>query len=127
MADATTTAAKAYPMVTFALIDAPSGAQPNLPNLHWLTFDMRPGAYLAGTLAAGVSHAHVVGFVGGKDTPAQRQLLAAYRAGAQLQDSRVSVLERFAGDDGDQVTVETTGPGLDELPGGSHLLRHLRQ
>lgn len=46
MRDAVTTAAKSTPRVAFALLAAPSGAQPAVANLHWLTFDMRPGAYI---------------------------------------------------------------------------------
>lgn len=67
---------------------------------------------MAGVLAAGVSRSHVIGFVGGKDTPAQRELLAAYQAGAHLGDSHVSVLERFAGDDADQVTAKRLAQDL---------------
>jgi basic membrane lipoprotein Med (substrate-binding protein (PBP1-ABC) superfamily) len=53
MADATTTAAKAYPNKKFAIIDASIA----LPSVYSMQFDTAQAGYLAGYLTAGYSSA----------------------------------------------------------------------
>lgn len=86
MADATLAAAKANPKTDFAIIDNAyvdaKGNPITLPsNLKELTFSTDQPSFLAGYLAAGMSHTGVVGTLGGLQIPTVTIFMDGFLAG----------------------------------------------
>ena len=67
------------------------------PNLGTYSNPDYQGAYIAGMLAAGISHSNVVGWVGGMPAPNMLANLHAYQAGAAEINPETKVLYTFIG------------------------------
>ena len=90
-APALATVARRFEGTHFALIDA----LVDLPNVESITFDERQGAFLAGALAAYVSKAHHVAFIGGADVPLLRRSETGFVAGARYADPHIRTSVRY--------------------------------
>lgn len=86
-------AAARHPRTRFAIVDAVVPAQ----NVRSLVFRTEQAAFLAGALAARMTRSRVVGFVGGRRTPAVKRYEAGFRAGAARGNYKVKVLVAYAG------------------------------
>ena len=129
LADATSTAAKQFPDVKWAITDYPRVALTDTPaNAYGLTFKSEQSGYLVGYLAAEMVKAKigpsgtlksklVVGAVGGKKIPSVDNWIAGFRAGAKAYDKRFKVLIDYSGD-----FVNSVAPKCKELA-----LKHISQ
>jgi basic membrane protein A len=91
-------AALAFPGVRFISID---GENPSLPNVTVYRFREEEGAFLAGALAAMVTHRKKLGFVGGLKIPLIEKFEAGFRAGAMTISPATGVKAVFTGTFGD--------------------------
>ena len=110
LAEATSTAAKQFPNVKWAITDFPRVALTDQPsNAYGLTFKSEESGYLVGYLAAQMAKAKigprgrssgklVLSAVGGKKIPSVDNWIAGYRAGALAVDKRFKVLIDYSGD-----------------------------
>jgi basic membrane protein A len=110
LADATSTAAKQFPNVKWAITDYPQFLLTDKPsNSYGLTFKSEQSGFLVGYLAAEMVKAKigpygklksklVVGAVGGKKIPSVDNWIAGFRAGAKAYDKRFKVLIDYSGD-----------------------------
>jgi basic membrane protein A and related proteins len=110
LADATSTAAKQFPDIKWAITDFPRVALTDQPaNAYGLTFKSEESGYLVGYLAAEMAKAKlgpkgatngklVLSAVGGKKIPSVDNWIAGYRAGAKAVDKRFKVLIDYSGD-----------------------------
>ncbi len=110
LADATSTAAKQFPDIKWAITDFPRVALTDVPaNAYGLTFKSEESGYLVGYLAAEMAKAKigpkgkssgklVLSAVGGKKIPSVDNWIAGYRAGAKAVDKRFKVLIDYSGD-----------------------------
>ncbi|MBQ3107682.1 MAG: BMP family ABC transporter substrate-binding protein [Firmicutes bacterium] len=101
LAEAAVSAAKQYPEVSFAVLDAllleqSGGSSGNRSNLLGVTFAEFEGAYLAGVLAGSRGQA-VTGFVGAEEDASGKAQEAAFKAGLQSVKSDGTVLVSYAG------------------------------
>lgn len=95
MKDAVEKAAKKYPNVKFALVDAEVDAS----NVRSLLFTEEQGSFLAGYLAGLMTTTNKIGFVGGMDLPLIRKFQYGYQAGALNANPKVEFLPaKFTGD-----------------------------
>jgi basic membrane protein A and related proteins len=85
--------AKANPGQRYAIIDAVVDD----PNVVSITFREQDGSFLAGALAAMVSKAHHIAFLGGQDIPLLRKFEAGYVAGAREVDPNIRVDVKYVG------------------------------
>jgi basic membrane protein A len=111
--DDITRIAEEFPKLHFACVDY--SVKPDAPipsNLAALTFREEEGSFLVGALAALLSKTHVIGFVGGMDSPLIRKFESGYRAGAKTADPNCSVLVAYAGVTGDAFKNPTKGHEL---------------
>lgn len=95
MGDALKTAAKEFPNRKFAIIDF--SYSPSLPNVQGDVFAANESSYLAGIVAAGISKSHVIGFVGGVDSPVLEDFLAGYEAGALAENPHTHIKVSWTG------------------------------
>lgn len=93
---ASVTVAPQFPKVTFVVING--APPPNIPNLHSYVVRQGVPAYVIGALAAKLSKAHSVGFVGGAQIPPTTQGSDAFKAGAQATSPGVKVASTVTGD-----------------------------
>ncbi|HEU4972516.1 MAG TPA: BMP family ABC transporter substrate-binding protein [Gaiellaceae bacterium] len=110
LAAATSTAAKQFPDIKWAITDFPRVALTDQPaNAYGLTFKSEESGYLVGYLAAEMAKARigakgrssgklVLSAVGGKKIPSVDNWIAGYRAGAKAVDKRFKVLIDYSGD-----------------------------
>ena len=110
LADATSTAAKQFANVKWAITDFPRVALTDVPaNSYGLTFKSEQSGFLVGYLAAEMAKAKIGPFgrssgklvlsaVGGKKIPSVDNWIAGYRAGAKAVDKRFKVLIDYSGD-----------------------------
>lgn len=110
LADATSTAAKQFPDIKWAITDFPRVALTDVPaNAYGLTFKSEESGYLVGYLAAEMAKVKigpkgkssgklVLSAVGGKKIPSVDNWIAGYRAGAKAVDKRFKVLIDYSGD-----------------------------
>jgi basic membrane protein A len=77
-----------FPDVKFAIVDGSVEA----PNVRELKFAEHEGSFLAGYLAALVSKAGKIGFVGGEEIPLIKKFEAGYIAGAKTAKPSIEVL-----------------------------------
>jgi basic membrane protein A len=91
--DAVNEVAPLYPDVSFALIDN----FVDQPNVASIQFAENEGAFLMGAIAAYMTEAGKVGFVGGMETDVVKKFEAGYRAGVQSIDPDMDVLVSYAG------------------------------
>lgn len=99
-----------FPKQKFIFFDAVV----DLPNVANITFAQNQSSFLAGVLAACVSHPdngtknlsglNVIGVVGGEDTPVVNDFIVGYKQGAKYVDPDITVLISYAGsfDDPDE-------------------------
>lgn len=91
-------AARDFPGVHFALVDAVV----DLPNVRSLLFADHEGAFIAGAAARLKSRTGKVGFLGGMDVPLIRRFDMGFKAGVRHVDQQASPLSNFVG-----VTVDS--------------------
>jgi len=80
--------ARAFPNVRFVSID---GEDPALPNVTVYRFREEEGSFLAGALAAMVTHRKKVGFVGGLPIPLIEKFEAGFKAGVRTINPSIQV------------------------------------
>lgn len=119
--------ARKNPTQRFCVVDdlpAPGDSTPD--NLLGVSFREDQGSYLVGVLAAALSKAHAVGFVGGMDGPFLQRFVAGFRAGALRQDPKVRVEVAFADTTPRGFTRPARGKelALGLLAGGADVLFH---
>jgi basic membrane protein A and related proteins len=85
--------AQQFPAERYAIIDDVVAE----PNIVSVTFKEEDGSFLAGALAAMVSHTHHLAFIGGQDIPLIRKFEAGFIAGAREIDPNVKVDVKYAG------------------------------
>lgn len=100
MADALQRIAEQNPSKKFAILDY-SYPKPQ-KNIQADVFAANESSYLGGIVAAGISKSHVIGFVGGVDSPVLEEFLAGFEAGALAQDPKVHVKVAWTGSFSDQ-------------------------
>ncbi|HLK17028.1 MAG TPA: BMP family ABC transporter substrate-binding protein [Fimbriimonadaceae bacterium] len=104
-----------YPNTKFAIVDGTVDA----PNVRCLKFNEEQGSFLAGYLAALVTKAKKLGFVGGMEIPLIKKFYAGYVAGAKTADPAIEVLPpKYTGSWDDQLkgkaeALELFGTGAD--------------
>ena len=91
--DAAARVAPHYPNTIFVTTSGNTAG----PNLAALQFDFANPSYLAGMIAAGVSHSHIIGVIGGTQLPPVQQSFDAFAAGAKRIDPRVKVISSYIG------------------------------
>lgn len=91
LADATRTAAEAYPDQKFAIIDDASNA--DLPNVACLMFEQAQASYLVGLVAGMQTESNQVGFVLGMASEAMHQFGYGYVAGVLDANPDAKVLQ----------------------------------
>ncbi|MCX5392748.1 BMP family ABC transporter substrate-binding protein [Streptomyces sp. NPDC006482] len=84
--------AKAYPKITFGLIDDTSKTGPNIANL---VFNEEQGSYLAGVAAAKASKTGTVGFIGGVEVPLIKKFEAGFAQGVKDTNPKAKVLVQY--------------------------------
>ncbi len=85
--------ARENPKQRYAIVDAVVAD----PNVVSITFREQDGSFLAGALAAMVSKAHHIAFLGGQDIPLIEKFEAGYTAGARQVDPKIVVDVKYAG------------------------------
>ncbi len=85
--------AKQNPSQRYAIIDAVVDD----PNVVSVTFREQDGSFLAGALAAMMSKAHHIAFLGGQDIPLLQKFEAGYIAGAHEVDPKTTVDVKYIG------------------------------
>ncbi|MBN2751621.1 MAG: BMP family ABC transporter substrate-binding protein [Rhodospirillaceae bacterium] len=91
--DSLSTVAHEFPKTHFSLVDDIV----DLPNVQSIRFKEHEGAFLAGVAAAMASRSHVIGFVGGMDSPLIRRFQAGYAHGARTIDPNIRIITRMIG------------------------------
>lgn len=94
-------AARQFPRIKFALLDATRGDVPGRPkNLEGTVFRTEQPAYLAGFLAARMADRgpppHVVSSVGGIPIPPVQAYIAGFQAGAKRADPKIKLLNAYS-------------------------------
>ena len=87
------TAAKEFPKVKFAIIDAVV----EQPNVQSIVFKEQEGSFLAGMMAAQASKTGKIGFIGGMDIPLIRAFSCGYVQGAKFAKPSVEVFQNMTG------------------------------
>lgn len=92
---AITEAAKNYPDLEFALIDAEcEGGQ--LENVTSLLFEDNASAYLTGLVAGKMTETNKVGFIGGMESPTISKFEYGYKAGVKTANPDAEVVVQYA-------------------------------
>lgn len=86
-------AAKAYPTLSFAIIDNVI----DLDNVQSITFKEEEGAYLAGVLAALKTGNNHIGFIGGMDIPLITKFSCGYTLGARTVNPTIKITRHYIG------------------------------
>ena len=103
--------ARRFPHQQFAIIDGVIDE----PNVTSVTFKEEEGSFLAGALAAMVTHTKTLGFLGGVDVELIRKFEAGFAAGAHEIDPKIRIVAKFVGDFNDVPTAdELTGIMFDQ-------------
>ncbi len=87
-----------HPEKRFILLDM---AVDGIPNMASVTFNQHEGAFLAGALAASVSAAGKIGFVGGAAIPPVQAFEQGYREGAAYAVPKTEILVDYVAPPGD--------------------------
>ena len=135
LADATSTAAKQFPKIKWAITDYPRVLLADVPadvptNTYGLTFKSEQSGFLVGYLAAQMAKAKigpfgktsgklVLGAVGGKKIPSVDNWIAGYRAGAKAVDKRFKVLIDYSGDFPNSIAPKCKELALKHISQGS--------
>ena len=91
-------------------------ARTTRPSLAGVSFGFADASYLAGILAAGLTHTDRVGVIGSTALPAVVESFRAFALGARDAKSGVKVIRSYIGNWDDRHRREGTGAGAD-LPG----------
>ena len=89
MGDAVAEASGKYPETKFAIVDF--AYDPALPNVRGLVFAEDQAGYMAGALAASMSHIGTIASVGGMEIPPVQKFLKGYEAGAKSINADIAV------------------------------------
>ena len=131
LSDATSTAAKQFPNIKWAVTDFPREALADVPaNSYGLTFKSEQSGFLVGYLAAQMAKAKigpfgktsgklVLGAVGGKKIPSVDNWIAGYQAGAKAVDKRFKVLIDYSGDFPNSIAPKCKELALKHISQGS--------
>lgn len=125
--DDITNVAREFPEKKFACIDYTyDPAKPLPPNLVALEFKEEEGSFLVGALAALMSKTHIVGFVGGMQSPLIKKFEAGYVAGVKYVDPSCEVLVAYAGITGDAFKNPEKGKelALGQYERGADIIYH---
>ncbi|KAB8128325.1 BMP family ABC transporter substrate-binding protein [Gracilibacillus oryzae] len=114
--DALKKVAEKYPEKQFVIVDS----KVDLPNVTSVTFKEHEGSFLIGAVAGMNSESNIVGFIGGEDTLLIRKFLNGYKQGVAATNPDAVVVERFAGDFGndklgEQLAKELIDEGADYI------------
>jgi basic membrane protein A len=96
------TAARTYPQVRFAIVDASvSTLQSRAPNVVGITFRDEQAGYLAGYLAGLVEGSvtgskNTIGWIGAESVPGVDRYVAGYVTGARAADPTVTILADYS-------------------------------
>jgi basic membrane protein A len=85
--------AKAYPDVTFAIVDSVVDGK----NIGSLVFAAEQGSYLVGVIAAKASTTGHIGFIGGQEIPLIKAFEAGYIQGAQSVNPNIVIESKYLG------------------------------
>lgn len=111
--DDITNIAKEFPDKKFACVDYTIQPTTTLShNLTALEFKEEEGSYLVGALAGLLTKTHIVGFVGGMQSPLIKKFEVAYVAGVKNVDPKCEVLIGYAGITGDAFKNPSKGKEL---------------
>jgi basic membrane protein A len=100
--------AKDHPKQHYAIIDTVVDD----PNVVSITFREQEGSFLAGALAAMVSKAHHIAFIGGIDLPVIEKFESGFVAGAKQVDPSIKVDVKYAGSFDNTDTCKTIASAL---------------
>jgi basic membrane protein A len=124
MADATSTVAKKFPNVKFAIIDSSAPGLKGAPkNVEGLLFKEQEAGYLAG-YAAGLyakdNKATTISSVGGQKIPPVDHYIAGYQAGAKKADAGIKTTNAYSQDFVDQAKCKEIA--LNQISAGSKVV-----
>ncbi len=124
MADATTTVAKKFPSVKFAIIDSSAPGLKGAPkNVEGLLFKEQEAGYLAG-YAAGLyakdNNANTISSVGGQKIPPVDHYIAGYQAGAKKANPSIKTTNGYSQDFVDQAKCKEIA--LNQIAAGSKVV-----
>lgn len=92
--DAIGEAAEAYPEQKFAIVD---GAYDKIPeNLQPILFNEEQAGYCVGLIAAKMTKANVVGFIGGMDVPSCSNFFVGFEKAIKEENPSITVLSQYA-------------------------------
>jgi basic membrane protein A len=118
------TVAKHNPEAKFLLVDSPLLDASNnpyvLPNVSTVTFREQESSFLAGEVAASISAAHKVCFIGGMELPLIKKFESGFKAGIKKVNPATVVLTSYTGtfdnvNAGKQAAQSLIGQGCDVL------------
>ncbi len=93
MSSAVEKVASEFPDIDFTIIDSVV----DKPTVQSIVFKEHEGSFLVGALAAKYSKSHIVGFIGGMDTPLIRKFACGYKQGAKYAYPKTQVIENMTG------------------------------
>jgi len=124
MADATTTVAKKFPNVKFAIIDSSAPGLKGAPkNVEGLLFKEQEAGYLAGyaaALYAKDNNAKAISSVGGLKIPPVDHYIAGYQAGAKKANASIKTTNAYSQDFVDQAKCKEIA--LNQIAAGSKVV-----
>ncbi len=92
--DAAKRVAPSFPRTDYVIT---SGDVSQPPNVAGIAFAFAEPSYLAGLVAGGVTHSHLVGAIGGTELPPVRESFRAFEAGVRAVDPSAKVITSFIG------------------------------
>ena len=90
------TIAPEYPNVNFIWID--NATDEPIPNVLNITYAQNEGSFLAGYIAASLTHTGVVGAVGGEDSDTINDFIVGYKQGAEYRNEAIKVEWNYTND-----------------------------
>lgn len=91
-------AAKEYPDKKFIIYDTTVDyTKDTFPNIYSITYKQNEGSFLAGAVAAKLTKANNIGFIGGMDIPVINDFLVGYIQGAQQVNPDIKVATSYIG------------------------------
>lgn len=93
MHDSVNNVAPRFASTHFAIVDSVV----EQPNVTSVTFKEEEGSFLAGALAGLVTRKHVIGFMGGIDSPLIKKFQAGFAAGVASTDPKAKLLVKYTG------------------------------
>ncbi|MDU4286500.1 MULTISPECIES: BMP family ABC transporter substrate-binding protein [unclassified Actinomyces] len=107
-----------FPDTKFLVID--SAVDPKLDNVQTVLIDSSQSSYLAGVVAASLTHSKKIGFVGGQDMGVVNEWACGFEAGLKSVDPAVDFIVNYAGtftdpQKGQQIANSMAGEGIDVI------------